>query len=424
MGIVERMIRPQAASWGPEDDRWYSPGGSLYGGFPPTQSGIAVNSDSAMRLITVQNCVRMRATTLARLPCHVMQRVGKMRARATDFYLYEKLHDQPNSWMTSPEFWAMAEAHICLRGNFYAYKMGIEGRPILELIPLKPGAVQEVVQNEDYSLTYKVRVGGKDRSYPDTGGASGSSISNTVEIPQNRIMHLRGLTLNGYMGVNPIEYARETVGLNMASVQFLSRYFGKGLHPSAVIKHPLSLNAVSHANLRENLKKKYEGLSKSHEFMLIDEGMDISFPQIKLVDAQYIEQMKLSDAQICGLFRVPLMLVNGGDKEPTYASAEQFMLFYQMFSIDAPMYEAAIRRDLLTPEERKKYYAKFSLGALARGSMKDRSNFYKTMVNAEIFNPNEVRELEDMNPYPGGDEYRTRTSTTKDVGNTDQGDGK
>jgi len=353
-----------------------------------------------------------------------MQRVGKMKERATDFYLYEKLHDQPNSWMTAPEFWAMAEAHICLRGNFYVYKLGIEGRSILELIPLKPDAVQEVVQHEDYSLTYKVRVGGKDRSYPDTGGVGGSSAVKTVDIPQNRIMHLRGLTLNGYMGVNPIEYARETVGLNMASVRFLSRFFGKGLHPSAVIKHPLSLSAPAHANLKANLKEKYEGLSKSHEFMLLDEAMDITFPQINLVDAQYIEQMKLSDAQICGLFRVPLMLVNAGDKAPTYASAEQFMLFYQMFSIDAPTYESAIRRDLLTPEERKKYYAKFSLEALLRGSMKDRSTFYKTMVNAEIFNPNEVRDLEDMNPYDGGDEYRTRTSTTKDSGDADQGDTK
>jgi hypothetical protein len=31
-----------------------------------------------------------------------------------------------------------------------------------------------------------------------------------------------------------------------------------------------------------------------------------------------------------------------------------------------------------------------------------------------MLNPNEARELEDRNPYAGGDEYRTRTSTVKE----------
>lgn len=418
MGIISRLPRPKASSWGPTDDRWYYPGGSFYGGINPTSSGVAVSSDTAMRLITVQNCIRMRAATIARLPCHVMEQNGKIKQKATNFSLYRLLHDRPNSWMTSPEFWAMVEAHVCLRGNFYAYKLGIEGRPVLGLIPIGPDRIYEIVQNSDYSLTYRVRVG---TDYKVTTQGYGSDSGGEIkDIPGQKIMHIRGLTLDGVIGANPIEYARETIGLGIASVQFLSQYFGKGMHPSAVIKHPLNLNAPAHANLRKNLREKYQGLGKFHEFMLIDEGMDITFPTIKLVDAQYLEQMKLSDAQICGLFRVPLMLVNGGDKEPTYASAEQFMLFYQMFSIDVSLYEAAINRDLMSIEEQKKYYAKFELRALQRGSFKEQMEGFGTAIDKEILNPNEVRDLLDMNPYEGGDEYRTRTSTVKDTGKQDK----
>lgn len=417
MGILTRAIRPQAARelsyYSPAHDHWYK--GMEFFGIPETSSGTFVNSDSAMRLITVQNCVRMRATTLSRLPCHLMRSKGKMRERAIDYYLYELLHDQPNQWMTAAEFWAMAEAHVSLRGNFYAYKLGIDGRPIQQLIPLKQNTVQEVIQNEDYSLTYKIKIGGK-RSSSGYGVDSGDGSVTVKEVPQEKMFHVRGLTMNGYVGVNPIEYARETVGLGMASTQFLARYFGKGLHPSAVIKHPQPLNTQAYANRREALKERYEGLGKTHEFMLIDENMDIKFPEIKLVDAQYLEQMKLSDAQICGLFRVPMMLVNAGDKEPTYASAEQFMLFYQMFSIDASMYEAAIRRDLLTLKERKEYYAKFEMRGLQRGSFKEQMAGFGVAIDKEIMNPNEARDLLDMNPYDGGDEYRTRTSTIKPGG--------
>ena len=87
-----------------------------YGSYS-TASGISVSSDTAMRLITVQSCVRLRETTLKRLPCHMMERNGEKKDKATGFYLYEKLLNQPNFWMTGPEFWGMAEAYVSQIGR-------------------------------------------------------------------------------------------------------------------------------------------------------------------------------------------------------------------------------------------------------------------------------------------------------------------
>ena len=112
---------------------------------------------------------------------------------------------------------------------------------------------------------------------------------------------------------------------------------------------------------------------------------------------------------------MPLMLVQAGDKAPTYASAEQFMLAFSIYGVapDCRNYEQAVRRDLLTNEEKKKYFAKFNINALLRGDFKTRMEGYQIGINCEMMSPNEARELEDMNPYTGGDEYRTRTSTVK-----------
>jgi len=375
----------------------------IYGG-GSTASGVSVTSDTAMRLITVQNCVRMRAATLQRIPCHIMERNNGRIAKAENFYLYEKLLHQPNSWMSAPDFWGMAEAYISLRGNFVCYKVMVRDQ-IRELLPITSEMLHSITQNPDYSLDYEIR-------FPD---------GSIRHLNGSQVLHLRGLTLNGYSGVNPIEYARETIGLRQASRQFLAQYFGKGMRPGVIFEHPLTLSAAAYANRKAALSEKYQGLGKHWEMMLIDEGMKATFPEIKLVDAQFIEQMKLTDAQICGLYRVPLMLVNAGDKEPTYASAEQFMLFYQMFSIDNVNYESALRRDILTEEERQRYYFKFNVNALMRGSMKDRAEFYRNMINSEVLSPNECRELEDMNPYDGGNEYRTRTSTVRQPGSAEQG---
>lgn len=397
MRFMDRLPRPKAMA--PTDDRWYTPGGNYYGGDFLSAAGMPVSSDTAMRLITVQNCVRVRVATISQLPCHVMERDGKMRNKAEDFYLYELLHDQPNSWQTASEFWGMVEAHLCLRGQMLCYKLGLEDRPVKEIIPIQPDKIVKISQNNDYSLTYQIRLGNGE----------------TREYPQSKIVHFRGLTLDGINGVSPIEYARETIGLGASSTRFLSSYFGKGLHPTAILTHPLRLSPQDHKNMLEAYKIKYAGIDHAQELMLVDDAMKIDFPTVKLVDAQFLEQMKMGEAQICGLFRVPLMLIQSGDKTPTYASAEQFFLNYSIIGVtpDCVNYEKTIRRDLLTPSERTKYYVKFAVDALLRGDFDSRMTGYQTGINCEMLSPNDCREKEDMNPYEGGDEYRSRTSTIK-----------
>ena len=49
-----------------------------------------------------------------------------------------------------------------------------------------------------------------------------------------------------------------------------------------------------------------------------------------------------------------------------------------------------------------------------RGDFKARMDAYAVAIDKEIMNPNEARDLEEMNPYEGGDIYKTRTSTRAD----------
>jgi len=405
MGLLSRGFEPKAMN-SHELERLIL---STYGG-GATAAGVSVNSDTAMRLMTVYNCVKVLYNCISQMPCQLMEEVNGIKSKAKEHYLYRKIGKFPNSWMTAAEFWGMAIAHVSLRGNFYAFKARIPGRPIKELIPIPAGRVKEVVQNKDFSLTYKIQ---------DADGVSEKSYS------QNEIMHLRGIVSNGFMGMNPIEYARESIGIGLAKEQFTSRFFSKGLHPGAVIKHPLSLSAPAHKNHKQNLQEKYQGLGNSHEFMLIDEAMDITFPPIKFVDQQFLELGKFNEAQIAGMFGVPLMLIQAGDSPTTYASATEFKRTFVDMTL-APIavnFESGIDRDLLTEEEQSRYYAKFNLNSLLRGNIVERFGAYNTAINSEIMNPNECRELEDLNPYEGGDIYKTRTSTTKEPNKADTGNG-
>jgi HK97 family phage portal protein len=395
---MSRLPRPKAVS--PTLDkliREYFGGGS-------TSSGVSVNSETAMRLATVYACVKVLYQSIAQMPCHLMERVGEGKnattGKAIDHPLYSILHDQPNSWMGADELWGMSVAHESLRGDFLAFKTMVRGE-VRELIPIDPERVQEIKQNPDWSITYKILEGGSVKEYL-----------------QDKIFHVRGMSLNGYSGLNPIAYNRESVGVGIAYEKFKANYFGRGLHPSAIIESPNRMDTPDRKNVARSLTEEFAGLSNSQGLMFLDDGMKMNFPPIKLVDQQFLENEKYTQSQIASLFRVPLMLLQAGDAPTTYASSEQFMLAFVTHAL-APIIvnrEKAIYRSLLTEKEKRRFYAKFEMRSLLRGAFKEQMEGFQIAIDKCIMNPNEVRGLLEMNPYfPDGEKYETRTSTTKDT---------
>ena len=123
------------------------------------------------------------------------------------------------------------------------------------------------------------------------------------------------------------------------------------------------------------------------------------------VDAQTMEARRFQIEEICRAFRVFPQMVMQADKAATYASAEQFFLNHVVHSLGPWLerWEQAIDRDLLEGDD---IYAHFETNALLRGAAADRAAFYTSLYNIGVLSPNEIRAYEDLNPYPGGDEFR------------------
>lgn len=397
MGIFDR-IRPKAMN----SDELSKMILSTFGG-GPTSSGQSVNSDTAMRAMAVHSCVRIKADSIGQLPCHLFKEVGDKKEKAKELRLYRLLHRQPNSWMTAPEFWGMTSACLDLRGNFFALKAGLPGREIMELIPLPMGRVREVIQLPDYSLVYKV-------ARPD-----GATIDT---IPGERIMHIRGLTLNGFMGLNPIEYARESVGLSLATEKHGAKLFKQGTMLGGVLTIPGNIKDVGlRRQILDSFNDIHSSVENAHKTAMMEDGMKWEKLGMTSVDSQFLESRNFQKKEIVDLlFGLPLSMLQSGDKVATYASADAFDLEYVKYALTPRLVniEMAIYRDLLTEDQKENYFAKFSTGGLLRGDAAARTLYYQGMINIEAMSPNEVRELEDMNPYLGGDEYRTRTSTVRE----------
>jgi HK97 family phage portal protein len=412
---MSRIARPQAMTSRELEKQILS----VYGG-GSTSTGIHVNTDSAMRAMSVHTCVKAKSNGIRMMDCYLMKREGGKKREATEHPVFNLLYRRPNSWMTPSDFWGMVSACLDLRGNFYALKSGLSGRQVKELIPLPVGAVQEVIQTPDYGLFYKVV-----RPTQDVSGnwtAAGQGVGGQVDtIPASRIMHIRGLTLDGFTGLNPIAYARESIGLELAEEKHGAKLFSNGTNIGGVLTMPpgqFFKDRVAAKNFLDSFNENYSSVENAHKAALLENGVTWTKMGMTSVDSQFLEARHFQHKQIVDLFfTIPLSIMSTGDKTATFASAEQFSIAYVMYALMpyVKSIEQAINRDLLLDTEGD-YFAKFDAKELQRGSFREQMEGFQIAVNTEILNPNECRDVLDYNPYEGGDEYRTRTSSMKKTG--------
>ncbi|WP_323115458.1 phage portal protein [Pseudomonas guariconensis] len=359
-----------------------------------TSSGQRVTTTSALQQLVVFNCVRVLAESIGMLPCRLMKQTGKVRLPATDHRLHPLLSMAPNGYMTSQEFWEMLVACLCLRGNFYAYKVEALGN-VVELLPLNPDIVTPKL-NDDWSVEYKV-----------------DFKSGQKTLSQKEIWHVRLFTLDGLNGLNPIAYARQTLGLGQAMDAHAGKLFTNGAVTSGVLRTEQTLTDEAFDRLKQEFQGEHMGVANAYKPMILEMGLDWKPISLNAQDAQFIESKRMTEAQLCGLFRVPPHLVANMEKM-TLNNVEQMGMNFVNYSL-VPIItriEHRIQVGLLNEKDRLTHYAKFNAGALMRGDLKGRYDSYGKGIQWGILSPNDCRELEDENPREGGDIYLTPMNMT------------
>lgn len=360
-----------------------------------TYTGKRVSSGRAMRLTAVFSCVRVLAESIGMLPCSIYKAVGKGKEKATAERLHKLVSMKPNGYMTPQEFWELMIVCLCLRGNFYAYKVKALGE-VVELLPLDPGCVQPKL-NSNWEPVYQV-------TFPD---------GTTDVLGQGDIWHVRILTLDGLNGLNPIAYAREAISLGLATEEHGARLFSNGAVTSGVLETEHQLSDTAYQRLKSDFEEKHQGLGNAHKPMILEMGLQWKSMALSAEDSQFLETRKFQLEEICRLFRVPMHLVQNTDRA-TYSNIEELGMGFINYSLVPYLtrIEQRINIGLVRESKQGTYYAKFNVGALLRGDMKSRFEAYATAINWGMYSPNDCLELEDRNPRPGGDVYLTPMNMT------------
>lgn len=367
-----------------------------YTGFSfDTYTGRRVSPAMAMKLTAVFGCVRVLTESVGMLPCFLYQATDKGRKKAPKEKLYSLLYVAPNNYMTPQEFWEYLIGCLCLRGNFYAYKVKVLGE-IVELLPLLPDNVQPKL-DENWNPVYQV-------TFPD---------GSRDVLSQDEIWHVRTFTMDSLVGLSPISYARQTIGLGLATEEHGARLFSNGAVSSGVLQTDQALTNEAYTRLKETFQEQHQGLSNAHKPMILEMGLKWNQISMSAEDAQFLETRKFQLEEICRIFRVPLHMLQNTDRA-TFNNIENLGMGFVNYSLVPYLtrIEQRINVGLVNREKRGQFYAKFNVGALLRGDMKSRYESYATGINWGILSPNECRDLEERNPREGGDVYLTPMNMT------------
>lgn len=350
-----------------------------------------VSPDNVLsNLAVAARCVALRSELLASVGLFLFRRTDDGgRERADDNPLYGVLHDLANPNMTAFEAREFMTRALDLAGNAYARIERNARGQVTSLWPLAPLTVAPEVLASG-RLRYKV-------SWPSGG---------TYTLLQEEMLHVRGPSRDGLMGLSPIAIARGALSLALAHHDTAASLTENSLRPSGMLTFAGRLSGEQQVSIREQVQGRFAGSHNAGRFFILDG--DAKFEKLAFTpeDAEFLDSRKLGNEDVARIFGLPPTSVGITDKA-TYSNTEQEgrALVQNAIGPLAARVETAMGRCLLSDVSRRTLYVEHDLDTLLRGDVKARFEAYRIGRETGALSPNDIRRRENDPPIPNGNVY-------------------
>jgi len=342
------------------------------------QGNFKMSETGAKKLFAVYSCDNVLGESIATLPLH-LYKVNKDGSNEKVYNDFTKLIKSPNEEDSKFDFLERMVWHLALRGNFYAIKNKI-GKETKQLLWLEPDSVSTVVTDWKPVFTY-----------------------NNSQYTKNDIFYIK---IHG--GKSIISSQADTLEFASSLKEYSSNFFKNGARLSGIIETQGKMTEESFTRFKTMWNETFSGSKNAGKTAILDNGKTFHPLSVSNIDAQYLETTKKTDAEICGLFRVPPHMIGILDNA-TFSNIENQALQFTKYTLSpwCVRIEDAFTQQIVKPQFGESYYCKFNMDALERGNIASRYAAYNIGRNAGFLSRNEVREKENYNPIEGGDDYLT-----------------
>lgn len=374
--MIGRLLSTRHAS--PGEGRAYQSGIPRNSEGFAADAGVHVNDTTALQLMTLYACVGLLADTIGSLPLDAFR---KSDAAGTPMSKTPPLISQPNNDLSPFEWKFQVVSSLAIRGDSYNVITGRDRMEFAtEVLPVHPDLV--TVEPDRHEIN------GRKPIYKVNG----------EQVPNEDMMHIRRFSLPGALtGLSPIEQARQGIGLGLAAERYGARWFGDSANPSSVLETEQELTDDQALRNQKSWISSHGG--RRHPAMLSG-GLKWKHISITPEESQFLQTRNFQRTEIIQLYRVPPHMIGLTEKSTSWGTGiEQQSIGFVTYTLRPWLICIEQALSKLLPRSQ---FVRFNVDALLRGDLKSRYDAYTAARNAGWLNVDEIRELEDRSPIPGG----------------------
>lgn len=212
------------------------------------------------------------------------------------------------------------------------------------------------------------------------------------EVPAANVWHER--MYGAPVGLSPIAHAALTLFGAEVAAQFAAAWFGGDAIPNAILRN--SEKVVNDA-AADVIKARFRASVATGDLFVVGKDWEYDPIQAKAVESAFVEQMDLSDVQLCRFFGVPAAEVDVAVKSSTvnYANIQQANLQLLVKHL-GPAVDR--REDALSALTSRPRFVKLNRSSLLAMDDKTRAEVNKLLIDSRVKTPSEVRAKEDLEP--------------------------
>jgi HK97 family phage portal protein len=218
---------------------------------------------------------------------------------------------------------------------------------------------------------------------------------NGEELLPEDVWHVRAYTFPGtVLGLSPVDYARQTIGLGLAAEKFGAQWFGEGSVPAGVLyaQGATSKEAVA------KLHAEWMAARRDNRRPAVLSNVKFEPISVKPEESQFLGTIDANVNAIGRLFGVPPEMIAGTTAGPlAYTSPEMRSLDLLTYTVRGWLVRLENAISALLPSNQ---FARFNAAGMVRVDLKSRYEAHEVALRAGFLTVNEVRELEDRGPLP------------------------
>lgn len=360
-----------------------------------TWAGETVTADRAMTISAVWRGIRLTAETIATLPLSIYKNGPDGRGRLVRDPLnpYDLvLRVSPNQDQTPVEFWEGIVGCMLLVGDGLAAKQRTNGR-LSGMTLMDP--TRTTIVRENGQLRYR---------YRDYDGRE------TIYL-QEDVFHLKGFGFGGDRGMSVVQFGAQSLSSALAADKVAGKMFRSGLSSSGFLETNQVLNEPDRDRM-EKIMSEYQGSDNAGKLMILEGGMKYTGITMTAADAQLLLSRQFNIEEVGRwLGMPPILLGHAGPGQTMWGTGvEQVIHAWYRLGLRSLIVrvEKAIGKRVIEPKDVASYYAKFNVEGLLRGDSAARTNLYAVLAQNGIMTRDEIRDLEELEPYlKGGSDVLT-----------------